>query len=394
MMSSPPPIRRNDVILAIVCGVVAIVLLIPISDLPWERHAALVAVGGVQGIVVVWWRRHPVVCQLLVWGLQLVIMALLPETSHFMMLAQAVAGFGIGLRLPLPRGVVLMGLLALGEMLAHVVRDVLHLGWTEAILGPTGGIMLITVMLSKLSLYLGPVFGGAMSAARTQRMQQQRDWEVREHRHQLALALIDERRRIAGELHDVAAHHLAGIVVQSAAVGRLIDRDPEAAKEAAAQLRAQSKKTLDGLRSVVGLLRENATPVAGLRDLPDLISTTRDLGVEVTFNCSVPRPTLSPIADMAVYRVVQQAISNALQHASGAWLRIDVTQTGDQLETTVVNGSSQRQGEPRTGGVGLKVMQERAVAAGGTLETGPTPEGGWRVRLVVPVIGGEDEEER
>ena len=225
-------------------------------------------------------------------------------------------------------------------------------------------------------------------------MQQQRDWEAREHQHQLALALIDERRRIAGELHDVAAHHLAGIVVQSAAVGRLIDRDPGAAKEAAAQLRTQSKETLDGLRSVVGLLRENATPVAGLRDLPELISTTRDLGVEVSFIPPFPRPALSPIVDMAVYRVVQQAISNALQHAPGAWLRIEVTQTGDQLETTIVNGPPQRQRESRTGGVGLKVMRERAVAAGGTLETGPTPEGGWRVRLVVPVIGGEDEEER
>lgn len=249
-------------------------------------------------------------------------------------------------------------------------------------------------MLGKLSSYLLPVLGGVMLASRTQRMQQQRDWEAREHRHQLDLALIDERRRIAGELHDVAAHHLAGIVVQSAAVGRLIDRDPGAAKEAAAQLRAQSKETLDGLRSVVGLLRENATPVAGLRDLPELISTTRDLGVEVSFIPPFPRPALSPIVDMAVYRVVQQAISNALQHASGAWLRIEVTQTGDQLETTIVNGSAQRHGESRTGGVGLKVMRERAVAAGGTLETGPTPEGGWRVRLVVPVIGGEDEEER
>ena len=248
-------------------------------------------------------------------------------------------------------------------------------------------------MLGKFSFYLVPMLGGVMLASRTQRMQQQHDWEAREHQHQLDLALIDERRRIAGELHDVAAHHLAGIVVQSAAVGRLIDRDPGAAKEAAAQLRAQSKKTLDGLRSVVGLLRENATPVAGLRDLPDLISTTRDLGVEVTFNCSVPRPALSPIADMAVYRVVQQAISNALQHAPGAWLRIDVTQTGDQLETTIVNGPPRSRVELGAGGVGLKVMRERAAAAGGTLEAGPTPDGGWRVRLVVPVTG-EDEEER
>ena len=385
MMSSPPPIRRNDVILAIVCGVVAIVLLIPISDLPWERHAALVAVGGVQGIVVVWWRRHPVVCQLLVWGAQLAMMVLMSRGFTFVWVAQAVAGFGVGLRLPPLRGGLLAGILGLAEAVVIVVRESPDPGrWAEV----------LTFVLGKLSSYLLPVLGGVMLASRTQRMQQQRDWEAREHRHQLDLALIDERRRIAGELHDVAAHHLAGIVVQSAAVGRLIDRDPGAAKEAAAQLRTQSKETLDGLRSVVGLLRENATPVAGLRDLPELISTTRDLGVEVSFIPPFPRPALSPIVDMAVYRVVQQAISNALQHAPGAWLRIEVTQTSDQLETTIVNGPAQRHGESRTGGVGLKVMQERAVAAGGTLETGPTPEGGWRVRLVVPVIGGEDEEER
>ena len=250
--------------------------------------------------------------------------------------------------------------------------------------------MLITVMLSKLSLYLGPVFGGAMSAARTQRVQQQRDWEAREHQHQLDLVLIDERRRIAGELHDVAAHHLAGIVVQSQVVGRLIDRDPAAAKQAAAQLKSQSRETLNGLRSVVGLLRRNTAPVAGLRDLPELVSTTRDLGVDATLTLSAARIALPPVADMAVYRVAQQAISNALQHAPGAWLRVDVGQVAGQLEMTIVNGPSERPGDSGSGGNGLNVMRERAATAGGTLDAGPTPEGGWRVRLAVPVVAEEE----
>jgi len=233
------------------------------------------------------------------------------------------------------------------------------------------------------------------------------------------VALIQERRRLAGELHDVAAHHLAGIVVQAAALERLIDRDPQTAREATQQLRRQAKETLSGLRSVVGLLRsdeeaEESSP--GLRDLPELVASTRALGVDIellddgllgdepgdgtTHSTSGGVPSgdaaacmsvLSQRADTAVFRVAQQAISNALQHAPGAPITVKVTRLEAAFELSVLNGPARRlPTDPGGGGTGLTVMRERTDAVGGSLQAGPVEGGGWRVRLVLPLAREED----
>ena len=112
--------------------------------------------------------------------------------------------------------------------------------------------------LVTLAIYLVPMLGGAALASSRRYEHSRQELLRREHGRQLEVALIQERRRLAGELHDVAAHHLVGIVVQAAALERLIDRDPQTAREAAQQLRRQAKETLSGLRSVVGLLRSDA----------------------------------------------------------------------------------------------------------------------------------------
>ena len=207
--------------------------------------------------------------------------------------------------------------------------------------------------------------------------------------------------------------------MQAAALERLIDRDPQTARDAAQQLRRQAKETLSGLRSVVGLLRsdeevEESTP--GLRDLPELVASTRALGVDVelldggllgdepgdgtthTTSGGVPSgdaaacmPVLSQRTDTAVFRVAQQSISNALQHAPGAPITVELRRTEDSLELTVLNGPAHRPStDPGGGGTGLTVMRERADAVGGSLRAGPVEGGGWRVRLVLPLAREED----
>lgn len=118
--------------------------------------------------------------------------------------AQAVAGFGTGSRLPPLWGRLLVGILELTEVVVVVARESPDPGRRAGVL---------TFVLGKLSSYSPPVLGGVVLASRTQYTQQQRDWEVREHQHQLNLTLTDERRRITGEPYDVVAHHLVGIVV-------------------------------------------------------------------------------------------------------------------------------------------------------------------------------------
>ena len=272
--------------------------------------------------------------------------------------------------------------------------------------------------LVTLAIYLVPMLGGAALASSRRYEHSRQELLRREHGRQLEVALIQERRRLAGELHDVAAHHLAGIVVQAAALERLIDRDPQTARNAAQQLRRQAKKTLSGLRSVVGLLRSDAEtgdPSPGLRDLPELVASTRALGVDVELldgglldgepgetasvraSGSAPTdaptgmPILSPPADTAVFRVAQQSISNALQHAPGAPITVELRRTEDSLELTVLNGPAHRPStDPGGGGTGLTVMRERADAVGGSLHAGPVEGGGWRVRLVLPLAQEED----
>ena len=123
-VNTPVPIRRGDLLLAAGCGILqATALALGYGSLPRENYAALVCLGGVQGIALVLWRRHPVACQFLVWGAQLAVMVLMPRGTTFAGVAQAVAGFGIALRLPPLRGGLLVGVLGLAEVVVVAMRE-------------------------------------------------------------------------------------------------------------------------------------------------------------------------------------------------------------------------------------------------------------------------------
>lgn len=397
--TSPVSIRRNDVLLALAFAVVqAMVYLLVSTSVPADVRQSYVAVAaslGCEGLALVLWRSRPLLCQALVWLAEVVTSLLLPAGYFGTGYGQLVVSFGMGMRFSSRRTAALLTALSL----AYSAVDI----WRRS---PEPWQLHMVNALVMLAIYLVPMLGGAALASSRRYEHFRQELQLREHERQLESALIQERRRLAGELHDVAAHHLAGIVVQAAALERLIDRDPQTAREAAQQLRRQAKETLSGLRSVVGLLRsdeeaEESSP--GLRDLPELVASTRALGVDIELldggilsggadEADVgDAPILSPLADTAVFRVAQQAISNALQHAPGSPITVELRRAEDSLKLSVLNGSARR---PSTdlggGGTGLTVMRERADAVGGALQAGPVEGGGWRVRLVLPLTREED----
>ena len=410
--TNPVSIRRNDVLLALAFAVVqAMVYLLVSTSVPADVRQSYVAVAaslGCEGLALVLWRSRPLLCQALVWLAEVVTSLLLPAGYFGTGYGQLVVSFGMGTRFPLRRTAPLLTALSL----AYSAVDI----WRRS---PEPWQLHMVNALVTLAIYLVPMLAGAALASSRRYEHSRQELQLREHERQLESALIQERRRLAGELHDVAAHHLAGIVVQAAALERLIDRDPQTAREATQQLRRQAKETLSGLRSVVGLLRSDAEtgdPSPGLRDLPELVASTQALGVDIELlddgllgdepgdatthstSSGAPSgdtaaciPVLSQRADTAVFRVAQQAISNALQHAPGAPITVEVRRLEESLELSVLNGPARRlPTDPGGGGTGLTVMRERADAVGGALQAGPVEGGGWRVRLVLPLDREED----
>lgn len=230
--------------------------------------------------------------------------------------------------------------------------------------------------------------------------------EVRSQKERAQTAIRTERTRMARELHDIAAHHLSGMVVQAGAAERLIGRDDEAARQAMSWVRKQGKETLTGLRAVVGALRDpdegeprpgheadvRDAPVPGLAAVEGLMSAERELGTDLRFFREGAPYELPPIADVTAYRAVQEALSNARDHAAGANVSVRLWYRPERFALEVENEAGGTRDIDRNGrGLGVLGMRERADVVGARLDVGPTDRGGWRVRWEVPV---EREESR
>jgi len=217
---------------------------------------------------------------------------------------------------------------------------------------------------------------------------------AREHDALVRVAVERERTAMARELHDIAAHHLSGIAVMSSAIGRQIDVDPEGAKAAVAQVREQSTAMLRDLRHLVVLLRDDdggtgdglvrMETLAGVAGLVERVpgATLRRSG---PLDALVADGALGPLAQLVVYRTVQEALANAVRHAPGAGCEVHLDATGgERLEVSVRNGPATYDLPPHEPGYGLVGMRERAEVTGAALRYGPTAEGGWVVHLTVP----------
>ena len=219
-------------------------------------------------------------------------------------------------------------------------------------------------------------------AARADQVEASR--EAREHE-----AVLAERQRLARELHDVVAHTVSVMVVQAGGARRTLHRDPDAALEALAAVEATGRGALVELRRLLGLLRpegESAphAPQPGMDALNDLIARARAAGLPVELNVEGEPGLLPAGVDLAAYRVVQEALTNTLQHAGPARARVHVRWEPENL-VLVVDDSGQGPVNAGDGtGQGLVGMRERVSMCGGDLETGRRRGGGFHVQARLP----------
>jgi signal transduction histidine kinase len=219
---------------------------------------------------------------------------------------------------------------------------------------------------------------------------ERRNEELRRTRDDLARAVVSEERlRIARELHDIVAHSLSMIAVQSGVGVHVIDSRPEDAKRSLQIIEEASKSALAEIRRVLGLLRKDDAdtsldPAPRLRDIDALIERISATGPHVELQLEGDISALPPGADLAAFRVVQEALTNVVKHANSARARVVITRSPTQLRVEVVddgNGASR----PSTGGQGLIGMRERVELFGGEFEAGSLPEGGFRVDARIPL---------
>ncbi|MER5445594.1 sensor histidine kinase [Streptomyces sp. NPDC002766] len=221
---------------------------------------------------------------------------------------------------------------------------------------------------------------------RAERAERTREEEARRR-------VAEERLRIARDLHDVVAHHIALVNVQAGVAAHVMDKRPDQAKEALAHVREASRSALNELRATVGLLRQSGDPEAptepapGLDRLDELVGTFRSAGLHVEVARADNGTALPAAVDLAAYRVIQEALTNVRKHAGGeAKAEVSVVRVGPNIEITVLdNGSGEDQDPSDGGGHGLLGMRERVTALRGTLTTGPRYGGGFRVHAILPV---------
>lgn len=211
----------------------------------------------------------------------------------------------------------------------------------------------------------------------------------------------EERLRIARDVHDVVAHAMVAINVQAGVGAHLLDRDPEQSRQTLQDIKKLSGEALDDLRATLGTLRapeddEGAPvhPAQGLRELDDLGElgeSLRSAGVTVDVEIDQATGTLPASVTTTGYRIVQEALTNVIRHASGSRVQVRVTREDDRV---VVDVRDDGRGVVRVGaaaapgtGSGVRGMRERALAAGGTLDAGPVDGGGWRVLATLPIEG-------
>jgi signal transduction histidine kinase len=198
--------------------------------------------------------------------------------------------------------------------------------------------------------------------------------------------LGEERLRIARDVHDVVAHAMVEINVQAGVAAHLLDHDPDQARSALRHIKAASGGALSDLRATLGVLRgADAAPVrpaAGVEDLEDLGAGLRAAGVDVAFDVE-PLPPGAAGLEAVVYRIVQEALTNALRHADASTVRVRVARDGEAVDVEVRDDGTGA-GAAGGSGQGLRGMRERAAAVGGTVEYGPAADGGWRVAARLP----------
>ena len=378
------PRHLADALLAVVLAVVAVTgLTVSPEEAGFETPdllAGVLALG--QALPLALRRRAPGAVLVAVW-LATAAHLLLdypPQTPVFvgaMVATYSVAAYGRG-RAPLAGAMFVTGALtalAVAGMVADPEWGVVDFA--------AGGLVFVTAWVLGDRARTRRAYTAALED-RARRLEREREAQSR-------AAVLDERNRMARELHDVVAHGVSVIVVQATAARRVLASDVDAAREALNSIEATGRTALSELRALLGALRSageggELRPQPGLAALPELVERTRETGLPVDLRVEGERPPLPPGVDLSSYRIVQEALTNVLKHAPGACTTVHVRYEADRLRVEIIDeGGGARAGDGAGTGHGLTGMRERATVLGGQLEAGPRPGGGFAVRASFPL---------
>lgn len=381
-----------------------------------RQSVLIVGVGTAQCLFLAIRRTHPTACILIVSALQVVFSAALPTDLVLLGAGPVVAAFTVGSLLKLSP---LVGVLALSlaiQIVGSIAVAAAGLSLDRGPLGLSAAIGWGIVATGSPALFLISAASiGAGWALSRERQRLIRAWVAATVEHQAmrtSAAVATERTRMARELHDIAAHHLSGLIIQAAAAERTVDTEPERAKQLIRDVRVQGRETLSDMRAIVGILRDTEggvrrgdgnTPIPGLEQLDALISSSRASGDDITWKVLGPTISLSPLADVTAYRIAQEALANARRHAPTAPVTVTVTTTAQLLVLKIENllnfvGITESEIDdelssvhsPTAGlgssGHGLLGMRERATLVGAELIVGMSEDNVWQVIFKVPLI--------
>ncbi|CAM3115823.1 histidine kinase [Prescottella defluvii] len=204
-------------------------------------------------------------------------------------------------------------------------------------------------------------------------------------------AILEEKARIARDLHDVVAHHMSMVVVQAQSAPYRIASVSDEAKAEFESIGATAREALNEIRGLLGVLRSDAetidrAPQPGVGEIRELLDGTRRAGISLSWNVTGDPAALSEIAGLTVYRILQESLSNAARHCPGAPVTVAVEYGPTVTSIVVHNGPASQAARPpeSSGGSGIAGMRERAAAIGGTLDTLVRDDGGFEVRAQIP----------
>jgi signal transduction histidine kinase len=211
-------------------------------------------------------------------------------------------------------------------------------------------------------------------------------------REEEARARVDEERlRIAREVHDTVAHAIAIINVQSGVTAHVLDKRPEQARETLEAIERTSSRALQEMRAILGVLRDDndgRAPHPGLGQIDELTAKAREAGLDVALEATAPPPQVPSAVGSAVYRILQESITNVIRHAGPTRVTVALDYGADTVEVRVTD-EGRREGSGETGvdepGRGILGMRERCRLLGGELDAGPRPGGGFAVTARLPL---------
>jgi signal transduction histidine kinase len=289
---------------------------------------------------------------------------------------------------PTNSGTFVFFLLAVYSAAAHTSgrRTLLAGGMTVGLfitgLDTSGGITADNVIFFAL------ILGAPWAAGRAVRQRRLNETELELEKGRAAAAIVEERARIARELHDVVAHSISVMVLQARGGRRVLETEPTDAREAFAVIESTGQQALDEMRRLVGMLRSGdetlpLAPQPSLKELGTLVDQVRAAGLPVQLAVEGEPRDLPPGVDLSAFRIVQEALTNALTHAGPARARVVLRYRADELELEI-SDDGPGTGDGSSSGYGLVGMRERVLVYGGELQAGKQPGGGYALRVRLP----------